>query len=285
MNLNSDKSENVNYNISKYPIYIRQGKLSYYPCYSAPPHWHDDVEFIYVLSGKMEYNINSQIVSVGEKQGIIVNSKRLHFGFSNDNTECDFICVLLHPDLLCANTDFQNDYVMPVINNPNLDYLILDGNISWQKNILNCLNNIFDSQVKKSYPLVVQSEFYKIWSLICDNTKFENVSSSKENRNIKIVKKMINFIHENYKIKISLADIANSGAVGQSKCCRLFSEFMGQTPISYLVRYRLEKSTFYLKNSAMNITEIANEVGFNSGSYYTETFVKYYGVTPTEYRK
>ena len=65
---------------------------------------------------------------------------------------------------------------------------------------------------------------------------------------------MARFIQENYMEKISLADIAAAGAVGQSKCCKLFARFFFQSPTMYL-------------------------------TYYTETFRKWMGKTPSEFRK
>ncbi|MTL76553.1 AraC family transcriptional regulator, partial [Turicibacter sanguinis] len=49
--------------------------------------------------------------------------------------------------------------------------------------------------------------------------------------------------------------------------------------------YRLEKSLFLLKTTNYTITEIALQCGFNSSSYFTETFRKELNCTPSDYRK
>ena len=41
--INSDLSENIQYNNPEIPAYIRKGILSVYPNYSAVSHWHDEV--------------------------------------------------------------------------------------------------------------------------------------------------------------------------------------------------------------------------------------------------
>ena len=106
-----------------------------------------------------------------------------------------------------------------------------------------------------------------------------------QNAALSILKNMIGFIQQNYTVKISLADIAASGAVGQSKCCKLFAKYIGQTPNMYLTQYRLDKSTELLKNTDMTVTEIAHVVGFSGSSYYAEAFRKWSGKSPSEYRK
>ena len=96
---------------------------------------------------------------------------------------------------------------------------------------------------------------------------------------------MTAFIQENYAGKISLEDIANAGAVGQSKCCKLFARFFFQSPIMYLTQYRLTKSIELLVNTDMTIIEIAFSVGFGSASYYAATFRRWVRKSPAEYRK
>ena len=71
----------------------------------------------------------------------------------------------------------------------------------------------------------------------------------------------------------------------KSNCSVLFHKYVCQTPISYLTRYRLNQSINLLFHTDMSITEISYEVGFNSTSYYSEMFKKYYHCTPREYLK
>lgn len=54
---------------------------------------------------------------------------------------------------------------------------------------------------------------------------------------------------------------------------------------AYLIQYRLHQSFWYLKNTDMTITEIAQVVGFSGSSYYAESFRKWCGKSPSEYRK
>lgn len=104
-------------------------------------------------------------------------------------------------------------------------------------------------------------------------------------RNLSTVKDMLHFIQENYKEKISLEDISNAGNVCKSQCCSLFHKYLRQTPVNYLISYRLEKSIELLISSDLTITEICFECGFTGASYYTETFRKHFGCSPREYRK
>lgn len=122
---NLDYSETVAYNNPLFPAYVRHGILSSYPDYSAVIHWHKDLEFIVIKKGSMTYNVNGELIDLTEGSGIMVNSKQLHYGFSAEHKECEFVCILLLPELLSGNEWFYQNCIEPVIENPLYPYLYL----------------------------------------------------------------------------------------------------------------------------------------------------------------
>ena len=96
---------------------------------------------------------------------------------------------------------------------------------------------------------------------------------------------MMQYIHENYKEKISLEDISNHGMVSKSTVLNLFRRYLNDTPIHYLLRYRLQEAAKLLATTEKKITVISGETGFENMDYFCKTFKKYYGRTPTEYRR
>ena len=282
--LNDDRSETIQYDSPDYPIYIRRGILSRYPNYAAPSHWHDDIELIAVLDGEIDYNVNGEIIRLRRGEGIFVNSQQLHFGFSDSRTECEFICVILHPMLLCAAPAFGQDFVLPVIRNTSVPFVLLAPDVYWQQSILEQIYLMEQSKGQKTMPLRVQSSLSVIWSLLYENLPQEDCAANAKSRDLAVIRNMVGFIQKNYVRRISLQEIARAGAVGQSKCCKLFASYLGQTPNTYLNQYRLNKSLELLRDSDLSVTEIALTVGFNGASYYAEVFRKCFGKTPTEYR-
>lgn len=283
LEMKNDRSEKVQYDYPDYPIYIRRALLSAYSGYAAPAHWHDDIEFTVVLSGEMQYNVNGETVTLAQNEGIFVNARQMHFGFSAKKTECDFICILLHPLILCATYAYERDFVLPVLQNRNAAYVKLNSGVPWQEQIIEQVKAIYFGRNEPAAVLKTQNLFSGIWIRIYENTFFEALSQIRDS-NLSTLKKMIGFIQQNYTEKIGLAEIAAAGAVGQSKCCKLFSGYIGQTPNHYLTQYRLDKSTYLLENTDQTVTEIAAAVGFNSSSYYAEAFRKWYGKSPSDYR-
>ena len=57
-----DTSEIVHYDEMGIPLYVRIGELSFYPGKKALCHWHEDMEFIRILKGEMNYYVNGHNV-------------------------------------------------------------------------------------------------------------------------------------------------------------------------------------------------------------------------------
>lgn len=69
--LSEHNCENVNYNSFEFPAYVKKGWISQFPNYSTTSHWHEEIEFIFIVSGHMFYNINGSIISLQKGDGIL----------------------------------------------------------------------------------------------------------------------------------------------------------------------------------------------------------------------
>lgn len=287
LNLLSDNSELVPYNYPDMPIYSSRGWLSNFSNFAASSHWHNDVEFSIILSGRMSYNINGTVHIIEQGDGLFVNSRQLHSNFSVDGTDCEYICVLLNPILLCANQFLEKTCVIPVISNDAFQYSILHRDTLWKAELLTDVHRIYQICIKpeKASDLLIQSLFFHIWSILYVHMPDAAQPPVRSDNRLSVLREMIGFLQKHYCEKITLSDIAAAGKVCQSNCCVIFREYLHQTPIQYLIDYRLNKSADLLKNTSMSITEIALASGFAGVSYYAETFRKYFGRSPTEYRK
>ncbi len=283
-NIKNDQSETVCYNMPDFPIYVHKFFLSSYPNFSAISHWHDDIEFILVQSGHMEYNINGVSVMLKEGEGIFVNTRQLHYGFSREHEECVFICILFHPMLLCSSPYVEKRYVVPVMENEAMPYHVLHPDREHEKEVLELIDEMYRRHVDEMFAIKSQRLLFVMWENLFLMSGCTERTSIPENQHLSILKDMIRFIYKNYTEKISLAQISRAGKVGKTTCCSIFQKYTNETPIAYLTNYRLKKSIELLVATDKTVSEICFEVGFSGASYFTETFRKAYGCTPTKYR-
>jgi two-component system response regulator YesN len=94
------------------------------------------------------------------------------------------------------------------------------------------------------------------------------------------------YIHAHYREPgISLTDMCSTLSVSKSYLSPIFKEHTGLTFVEYLTRVRIEKAKEFLLSGELKTYEVAWEVGFRDAHYFSLTFRKQTGVSPTEYRE
>lgn len=285
LHLNSDLSENIKYNTSLLPIKARYCRQSWYANSKAPCHWHTDIECIYVLEGSMTYYVNDMTYKVSTGEGIFVNANRLHFCKCEPEEDCYYMVLLLSPSCLVTNPKMEAAFINPVIFENAADIVVMKAD-GWHQDALKLIQKIFYAMQEdgESHALTVMQDLYALWNLFYQEIRSKH-QTDKPSAKMDSLKEMITYIQLHYQEKVSLADIAGSGMMCESKCCSLFKSTLHQSPMAYLTAYRIRVSLNQLTNTTNSITDIALSCGFNSGSYYTETFQKLMKMTPKDYRK
>ncbi|MBQ7432257.1 MAG: AraC family transcriptional regulator [Lachnospiraceae bacterium] len=283
-----DASEIVHYDEVGIPLYIRKGILSQYPEMRANCHWHEDLEFIHVLDGEMNYFINGSKVFLSKGDCLFVNARQMHYGYAHYDHECIFTCILIHPALLTANTYLYKKYVQPLISNDSLMYLKYTDIDKDYNKIAAGLRRVDQLKENRSvgYQLEVINILSSLFVLILTCQK-EHPDTAKTVPDPKLTaqKQMVAFIAGNYTEDLSLDQIAASAAVSKSTCCRLFKTYIHQSPIDFLNAYRLQVSCHLLTETDKSISEIASLCGFNHTSYFSKLFLRSYGCSPKVYRR
>ena len=73
--------------------------------------------------------------------------------------------------------------------------------------------------------------------------------------------------------------------VSQRKLERLFKRDIGCTIVQYSKLLRLQYARVLLSSTRMSIREVSAACGFNSMSYFSQSFLQAFGKKPSEYRQ
>ncbi|MEE9408670.1 MAG: GyrI-like domain-containing protein [Polaribacter sp.] len=104
--------------------------------------------------------------------------------------------------------------------------------------------------------------------------------------NIARLNTAITFIEANLSEKLSLEVIAEKAYFSPFHFHRLFKIAVSETVHHFINRKRIEKSAAYLLHqNEINTTEIAEKVGFSSLSAFSKSFKKFYGMSPSKFKK
>ena len=110
------------------------------------------------------------------------------------------------------------------------------------------------------------------------------ITEEKFNIGNPLVADLISYIKNNYGEQIKNQDIAAYFNYHPNHLNRLIKKQTGLSFKEFVIRHRINVSKNLLISTSDSITEIAENCGFSSPSYFAKMFLKYEGITPREYR-
>lgn len=94
------------------------------------------------------------------------------------------------------------------------------------------------------------------------------------------------YLEVHYAEKISLDQIAENMYLSPFYISKIFKSEIGESPIHYLIRVRMEKAKQFLESGTdLAVSEIAEQVGYEDVYHFSKLFKKTYGISPSKIRK
>lgn len=252
---------------------------------SFPWHWHGEVEFFYGLQGEVEYHVPGSMQVFRPGDAGFINANVLHMTHAPNPDASLQIEHLFLPEFIFgqAGSDIEARYIRPVLRKKRLDLYRFDPpdraiELMRQANELHL-------ERREGFELHIRALMSELWLELFRQTRSFHADNPLQDLDDSRIKQMLAYISDHCSQKLSLAEIAQAGYVGERECFRIFRRNLNMTPLDYLVRKRLDLACEHLKNTSLPVQDIAMNCGFNSNSYFTKVFREHLGLTPREYRK
>lgn len=272
-----------------FPFLVSHERLSRYESGSFLWHWHPEIELTLVEQGEMIYRFSTRTFHVRAGEAVFGNANALHAGEMYQSSDCAYTPVTFDPRLIYGyeNSLIYQKYVEPILLNPALPGLHLDGSASWHESAINLIRDSIAlwQEQPALFELEIIARLQDFWKLLCQNTELSAPISATDRRNSERVRLILEYIEEHYATSIRLEDIASHIGLCKSECCRLFHRTMKVPLFEFLLEYRIEKSLPALADPGNPITTVAEQAGFGDSNYYSKAFRKVKGCSPTKYRK
>jgi AraC-like DNA-binding protein len=98
------------------------------------------------------------------------------------------------------------------------------------------------------------------------------------------VGKTLALLHRKPAEPWTIATLAREVGISRAVLASRFRRYMGEPPIAYLTRWRLQLGARLLKSSSRSVAEIAEEVGYESEAAFNRAFKREFEVPPARYR-
>ena len=267
-----------------------------HPQYHMPFHWHTEWEMIRVRSGQLVLHVDEQEVFAKEGDILLLQDSMFHGGAAAAGV---YECLVFDLYGLFHEMEPVKEYVRPFYRLNRLPYVlfrkeeypelcrvaekIMDVNYEYfieekqsdSKHVDGIRELSTIGGLARMFALVLQDRLYT-------ETSKESVRAT---HRIRKIKNVLEHVEKNYQSPISLSDMAEVAGMNPQYFCRAFKEITMQSPMDYVIYYRLEQASRLLAATDLSVMEVAMECGFNDCSYFIRVFKKQKNMTPNQYRK
>lgn len=279
-NLNADTT---------FPYFIRKAENQFFSAGDVDfgvMHWHDDLQFIYVLEGLVCVKTleEEEILSAGE--GIFTNKGVIHYSIGRSNPYRYILFRFPERFLYFYPGSPAEKLTRQVTERSGISLVPLSSSIEWCSGALLLLQKLADLEEKKEtdpqYEYDVMTILAELWQIIL---RHADISAPAAEDPVSIrMRRFLEYIEEHLDQDISLEEMANSAGVSKTEALRCFHKTLQTTPYSYVMEVRLSKAADLLAQTGLSVGEIASRTGFNQQSYFGKRFKEKTGMTPLEYR-
>lgn len=98
------------------------------------------------------------------------------------------------------------------------------------------------------------------------------------------VHEVANYIRQNPSIAHRIEDLATRAHLSPRYFSMKFKELIGTSVQTYMIRMRIERAQHLLSHAGMNVTEVADALGYRDIFFFSRQFKQYTGRSPSEIR-
>lgn len=250
---------------------------------TIPWHWHEELEVIFVAAGTLKLQIPGGEYLLQEGSLVVLNSNVLHS--LSGHPAGALRSMVFSPFLITggADTVFYKNYVRALLACP--DFSVWQAEPGPDVKRFSAAFSAMETDAF-AYEFTVRENLSQLL-LHCYAQLLPRLSAQKPAKSADTVRieQMLQYMQASYAEPITLADIAQAARLSERECLRCFHRTIGDSPVQYLLKYRLMQGAALLRASpAASIAEVSTACGFDSPSYFSKQFRRFYQRPPREYR-
>ncbi|MCR5688565.1 MAG: AraC family transcriptional regulator [Lachnospiraceae bacterium] len=254
-------------------------------------HWHDFFELTIPLKDGMILRTPDRTVGLDRGEAAFVNTSMLHtVSWTDSPATKECYTFFFDRSIITGEygSVFEEKYVSPITMCRDLDCFAIRPCDNAGRRMMTLIDDIvsYFSEEEFGYEMKSRSALSELWLLLLKETADVRSSArSIDPTDSRRMKQMMNYVHEHFREKIYLEEIASSAGISPRECARCFRRQIGFTPMDYLNQYRVRMAADELKMTDKPISSIGEECGFASDSYFGKIFRQYMDCSPREYRR
>lgn len=234
--------------------------------------WHKNIEILLVTDGNGAIQYSTESLPITADDIIVVNSSVLHRPYSDTGLGYYYLII---DDTFCVENGID-------ITSFTFEKKFQSAETKQKFDAVIAQTNAYKECQNQLSVIALRSVVLSLLADLCVNhaTPVEE-SGVQASASEKYVKHVIEYINEHFSESVCLEKLADLCGVTKYHLVREFKKHTGQTVFSYLNNLRCKNAELCISNG-MSVTEAAYTNGFDSLSYFSRTYKKNMGQSPSK---
>lgn len=242
-------------------------------------HFHPEWELLWVLDTPLSITSPQKqyLIQPGE---LILFPPNYPHEFHKMERPCTFLCLQISSRAFAHTANIRTEDIRLA------DYLSETDDRWLRKAILDAAGAFWNPEAFSGlfYQGLCSMILYKLLSRLPSHVMSVEEQVSSEQRNTRLMR-LIQFVDENYMHKIRLSDFAQQENRSVSYLSHFVKDTMNQTFQDYVNSVRFNRARQMIAEGRDSLVSISIASGFSDYRYFSQAFLKAYGMTPAEYRR
>lgn len=246
------------------------------------PHWHQEIELIFVKSGSTVIRIDGKNHTAKKGDLIICDSGETHsspsFNMANSLEFMHFGTNVLGS--VYHSSDFDSSLIKK-------ETLVKFGLYDEVKRLF----EIVGTELEKKQPYcneIIKSAIRYFWYLLKRHIPKKAENGGRKSKRAQLtydMQRLQEYINNNFTDEINLEIAAKQMGMSECHLSRLFKSMVGMSFVSYINTLRTEHAAELLRDKKTTIIDVALSCGFNNIRTFNRVFKAITGYSPSQFRK
>ena len=240
-------------------------------------HWHDCIEFQFILEGKAEQTINAKRYITAEGELALILGGDIHATRCRPGQRTRIMVLKFMPSLFESGGYYflNKREAVPALSKGQREFLaaLFNGIVQEMK------------EKREGYELMIKGNIFLLMGYLQREKILEPYRRGRRQAGVGDGEGILRFMEENYDQDISLKEVADSLHMNYSYTSRYFKKMTGRNFKEYLDFIRVSEANRMLAESRKSITEISICCGFNGPQAMNRVYGKVTGISPSDMRR
>ena len=141
---------------------------------------------------------------------------------------------------------------------------------------------IYVDQLIKNYLEIL---LINIMRALTETERGNKIFLQREELGNKLVKDVIRILERNICHVLTVGDICAETGYSRAYVFKEFRAATGKSVMEYFIALKIEEAKRHLREDDMTVKEISEHLAFDTPNYFSKTFKRYTGLTPSTYKK